>query len=96
MNINVDKINLNLGNAGKAGAAVLVPAATVIVAIFEPGRPGRDQCGCGGAGAAHRMDAVPGRNGRLARPDAVRPPAVSSTRRATRNRTGNPACAPDG
>ena len=37
MDINVDKINLNLGNAGKAGAAVLVPAATVIVAIFEPG-----------------------------------------------------------
>lgn len=36
MNINVDKINLNLGNVGKAGAAVLVPAATVIVAIFEP------------------------------------------------------------
>ena len=36
MNVNVNKININLGNAGKAGAAALIPAASILLAIFEP------------------------------------------------------------
>jgi hypothetical protein len=36
MNVNINKITINLANAGKAGAAALIPAASVLLAIFEP------------------------------------------------------------
>jgi hypothetical protein len=38
MNVNGNriKIDINLGNAGKAGATALIPAASIFLAIFEP------------------------------------------------------------
>jgi hypothetical protein len=36
MNVNINKVTINLANAGKAGAAALIPVASVILAIFEP------------------------------------------------------------
>ena len=36
MDISVNKIDINLGNAGKAGAAALLPAAGVFLAVFDP------------------------------------------------------------
>ncbi len=36
MNVNINKITINLANAGKAGAAALVPAAGALLAIYEP------------------------------------------------------------
>lgn len=36
MNVNINKVTINLANAGKAGAAALVPVASVLLAIFEP------------------------------------------------------------
>ena len=36
MTVNINKITINLANAGKAGAAALIPAASVLLAIFEP------------------------------------------------------------
>src|SRR5260370_8198963 len=36
MNVKINKMTINLANAGKAGAAALIPAASVLLAIFEP------------------------------------------------------------
>lgn len=36
MNVSINKITINLANAGKAGAAALIPAAGVLLAILEP------------------------------------------------------------
>jgi hypothetical protein len=61
MNVNINKVTINLANAGKAGAAALVPVASVLLAIFEPrtrvatsaigGHSRCSSCGrCGGEG----------------------------------------------